>query len=120
VEATLLQRPRPLCIRAAVGIAPDYLESQILCAYVQLAMMPERANGTRSATLARFGALEVRLTECPAAEGLPDGVPPYWLEIYSSVTRSTIDSYGCFEFDEDELASAAELMEEARTSARSH
>jgi hypothetical protein len=120
MEAILLQRPKPLSIRATEGVAPDHLEHRILCAYVQLAMTPERADGTRSATLTRFGALEVRLTECAAAEGLPDGVPPFWLEIYSCATRSTIDSYGCFEFDEDELACAVELMEGARMSVRSH
>ena len=80
-------------IRAAVGNAPDHLESQILlCAYVELAMTPERADGSRTATLARFGALEVRLPECPSLDGSLAEVPPFWLEIYSYVTCSTVDA----------------------------
>jgi hypothetical protein len=65
MKALLSQRLKPVSIRSPEGVA-DHLEHQILCAYVRLAMTPERADGSRTATLARFGALEVRLTECPS------------------------------------------------------
>jgi hypothetical protein len=44
------------------------------------------------------------------------GLPRFWVEIYSLASGSTIDSYGCFEFDEDELAKAVEFIVEAKRS----
>jgi hypothetical protein len=41
-------------------------------------------------------------------------MPPFWLEIYSHTSNATIDSCGCFEFDEDELSAAVEIVAEAR------
>ncbi len=92
------------------GNLADRIEQQILRTYVQLAVTPERADGSRRATLARLGAVEVRLTECPHGEGDRPDAPPFWLEIYSHATCSTIDRCGCFEFDEAELATAADLI----------
>lgn len=61
-------------------------------------------------TLAQFGDVEVRLTEVQLAPG----IPPFWLEVYSTATRSTIDGCGCFEFDECELAMVVDLVLDAR------
>jgi hypothetical protein len=55
-----------------------------------------------------LGSLEVRLTEMPRMELA--GVPPFWLEICSPRTGSTLDSLGCFEFDEDELVAAVDFV----------
>jgi hypothetical protein len=89
----------------------DDVEQAIIRAYVRLAVAPDAARGSSTATVARFGVLEVRLTEAPQP-GRPD-LPPFWLEMYSHVNGSTIDSFGCFEFDEDELAAAVEFVCEA-------
>jgi hypothetical protein len=96
--------------RAADDLVADGIEQRILRTYVQLAITPERADGSRYAILARFGSLEVRLTECAQPAGTPPAVPPFWLEIYSHDTGSTVDSCGCFEFDETELATASDLI----------
>lgn len=104
------RRSRPLDRPHAGRLGPDHLEQQILRAYVRLAVTPERADGSRSATLARLGALEVRLTECPRTNGALPHVPPFWVEIYSHAAGSTVDSCGCFEFDEVELATATDLI----------
>lgn len=62
---------------------------------------PDEPSGSRTVTVAQLGGLKVRLTEAPLMER-PD-LPPFWLEIHSLATGSTLDSFGCFEFDEDEL-----------------
>jgi hypothetical protein len=110
-----LHHLQPLHRRAADRLAADEIEQRILRTYVQLVVTPERADGSRSATLARFGALEVRLTEYPkSAEPVP-AEPPFWLEIYSHDAGSTVDRWGCFEFDEAELAMATDVILQIRT-----
>jgi hypothetical protein len=91
----------------------DEVERRIVCAYVQLALMLDRSDQPQSVTIARFGAIEVRLTEMPRDGSAPE-TPPFWLEIHSYASRSTIDSCGCFEFDEDELATCVDLVRSAR------
>jgi hypothetical protein len=111
----MLLRDVSSCNTAAVPpICPDQIEQQIIRTYVQLALIPNQANGHRTATLAQFGAIEVRLTEIHQEEGTPLSMPPFWLEIYSHTRNATIDSCGCFEFDEDELSAAVEIVAEAR------
>jgi hypothetical protein len=89
----------------------DRIEQQIIRAYVQLALTDD-ADCSRTVTLARLSGLEVRLTEVPRTEQ-PD-LPPFWLEIHSLATGSTVDSFGCFEFDDDELEAAVEFVCEAK------
>ena len=86
----------------------DRIEEQVIRAYVQLIFAAE-ADGSRTVTLSRQDGLEVRLTEMP----LP-GTPTFWLEIHSLGTGAIIDSLGCFEFDEDELAAAVDFICEAQ------
>lgn len=87
----------------------DEIEQQIFRAYVQLMLAPRQHNSCRTITFARFGDIEVRMTEVRQATS----IPPLWLEVYSIATRSTIDGCGCFEFDERELAMAVDLVFDA-------
>jgi hypothetical protein len=84
----------------------DRIEQQIIRAYVRLAPSDD-ANCSRTVTLARLSGLEVRLTEAPWIEQ-PD-LPPFWQEIHSLTTGSTVDSIGCFEFGADELEAAVDF-----------
>jgi hypothetical protein len=99
--------------RASMGDATwsdacrDRVEEQIIRAYMRLALTDD-ADGSRTVTLARLSSLEVRLTEIPRTELA--GVPPFWLEICSPWTGSTLDSLGCFEFDEHELEVAVDFI----------
>jgi len=77
METSILHQLQPLHSRAAGHLAADVIEQRILRTYVQLAVTPERVDGSRRATLARFGALEVRLTECVQPTGTPPAVPPF-------------------------------------------
>jgi diguanylate cyclase (GGDEF)-like protein/PAS domain S-box-containing protein len=90
----------------------DEVERRIVCAYVQLALMLDRSDQPRSVTIARFGTIEVRLTEMPR-DGSPPETPPFWLEMHSYASGSTIDSCGCLEFDEDEPATCVALIRSA-------
>ncbi|WP_404295375.1 hypothetical protein ACD578_28085 (plasmid) [Microvirga sp. RSM25] len=101
----------------AMPLEPDQLERNILLAYVQLAAMPDQVNGTRTATLANFGSVEVRLTELTQPGYKSRCIPPFWLEVHSHATGTTLDSCGCFEFDESELTTAVGLICEARRKA---
>jgi hypothetical protein len=94
-------------------LCSDEIEQRIIRAYVQLMFAAEHTAGIRTTLVARFCSLEVRLSEFPDASIAQD-LPPFWLEIYSHATRSTVDSLGCFEFDEAELALAVELVLKAR------
>lgn len=103
-------RPKFRGYSRAVPLGPDYIEQQILQTYVQLALMPDHADGSRRAILARVGALEVRLTEMPQPENTLSDRPPFWLEVYCHATGTTVDRCSCFEFDEAELATAVDLV----------
>ena len=85
----------------------DRIEQQIIRAYVRLALTDD-ADGSRTVTLALLSGFEVRLTEMPRMELL--GLPPFWLEIHAFGPGSTLDSLGCFEFDEDELETAVDFI----------
>lgn len=91
----------------------DRIEEQIIRAYVRLALAPDQASGLRTITLAQFGALEIRLTEVPEQTDA-SRFPPFWIEIYSHASSRVVDSCGCFEFDEDELTAAVDLVVDAR------
>ena len=93
-------------------MSPDEIEQRVIRAYVQLACMPE-TDDARTVTVVRFGMLEARLTEIPEEQRLL-GTPWFWLELYSHAKLAVLDSYGCRELDEPELAQAVELIANAR------
>jgi hypothetical protein len=64
-------------------------------------------------TVARSGALEVRLTEILEEQRCP-GMPWLWLKLYSPARQRVIDSCGCTELDEFELAQVGKFKSAAR------
>jgi hypothetical protein len=105
-----MERARMMPMNDATPLDPgrDRIERKIVRAYVQLAILPDDADGSCTVTLERFGGLEFRLTETPR-KGLA-GMPPFWLELYSHGSGAVVDSLGCFEFDQDELEAAIEFV----------
>jgi hypothetical protein len=83
-----------------------------MLAYVQLATKPSDAAGSRSAIVSHAGDLTVRLTEV-LGQATSDR-PSLWLE--AAVGNSVVDTFGCFEFDGDELAAAVEFVCQLHTS----
>jgi len=88
-----------------------------MCAYVELAAAQEHTDRLRTVTLFRRGSLELRLTEM--AQDRITGLPSFWLELHSLASGATIDSFGCHEFNESELAAAVEFVLEAKPRMRS-
>lgn len=87
------------------------IEARIVSAYVQLAKERYDMNHSRTVTLVRLGSLEVSLTEM-LWDGMSD-LAPFSLELRSWVTGATIDSLGCYDFCEDELAAAVTFVQGA-------
>jgi hypothetical protein len=91
--------------------ARDRIEQLIIRAYVRLVTAADDRRA-RTVTFARLAGLEYRLTETFMPDA-PD-LPPFWLEIHSLTTGTTLDSFGCFEFDEDELNAAVDFVWEGQ------
>jgi hypothetical protein len=81
-----------------------------MLAYVQLATKPNGAAGSRSAIISQGGELTVRFTE--VVEQAKSDRPSLWLEAVAG--DLIVDSFGCFEHDGDELATAVEFVCRAR------
>ena len=87
----------------------NLIEQAIMIAYVQLALKPKDAAGARSAVILHAGDLTFRLTE--VLQPPQSDLPPLWLEALAG--DLIIDSFGCFEFDGDELPTAVEFVRQA-------
>jgi hypothetical protein len=85
----------------------DEIEQRIIRAYVQLACRPRENGQSRSLIVVCLPQLNVRLTE---ASPKIQGMPLFWLEVYSDSSLSVIDSCGFSDLDEDELATAVEMI----------
>jgi len=100
-----------------VGLDADEIEQRIIRAYVQLACRPFERGEPRGLTIVRLPHLNVRLTG--VSPEIP-GMPLFWLEVYSDTSQSVIDSCGCSDFDDDELATAVEMIISAEERAHDH
>jgi hypothetical protein len=83
-------------------------------AYASLAFMPEDDDRSRTTTLDRYGAYEVRLVELSQNAATEDRL--VWLELYCHVTKSSLDSCRCDDLDDAETAanhfvSSAKLLQ---------
>ena len=74
--------------------------SQLYKAYVGLAIAAANEDGSRTVSIRRFSALEVRLIEF-AARQQGDNVE-IWMELYDYDTQSSLDSCLCHDLDEAE------------------
>jgi hypothetical protein len=90
-------------------LCADEIEQRIIRAYVQLVYKAVDAGNSRSVVVMRLGSLEVRLTDLHPADITP-GVPPFWIEVFDWRHQASIDSVGSYEFDEDELAAAVDMI----------
>jgi len=83
----------------------------VTTAYLQLTRVPWDQNGSRSASLERWGNYEVRLVEIlPVAHGR---FPLLWVEIHDIAGQTSVDSFGC-----DDLEAAILAAERAIAQAR--
>jgi hypothetical protein len=84
---------------------------QFVAAYLALFLVRAGDDGTKVASLARFGAYEVRLIEF-IEQTLVD-TPVVWMELFAHDTRSSLDSVRCDDLDEA-VATAEEFVARAR------
>jgi hypothetical protein len=108
--------PRPL-LDTALRKTDDkkFTWGQFVAAYLSLFLVRPGADQSKTASLARFGAYEVRLIEF-TVEQSEDG-PMLWVELYAHDTRSSLDSFRCDDLDEavtgaDELVARARALHE--------
>ena len=87
----------------------DRIAQLLFRAYAKLVFTARNPAGPRTVIVAQFGSLEVRLNELADAFK-SQATPPLWVEIYSHANGSVTDSYGMFDFNEDELSQAVELI----------
>jgi hypothetical protein len=95
------------------AICHNRIEEEIIRAYVRLACTLDQPKGLRTQVVARFGALEIRMTEALLGE-VPPQAPRFRIEIYSHKSDAVLDRGDYFEFDEDELRAAVELIVSAQ------
>src|SRR4051812_27709196 len=86
-------------------------ERLLLRFYTGLPLLAEAADGSRTATLVRFGHFEVRLTEFPH-DRMP--IVPLWVELFDCEHQKLLDSRGFSEL-KDGFEVVRELVVEART-----
>src|SRR5258705_13925281 len=74
------------------------LELRILQLYIWTLNAKRFVDGCRTATVARYGAYEVRLVE-PLLDPRGDTIP-FWIELFDHKSANTIDSCGGHDFEE--------------------
>ena len=98
-------------------LCADEIEQRMIRAYVRLVFQPVDTDNSRSVVVMRLGTLEVHLTELHPDDVTP-GVPQFWIEVFDWPQQASIDSVGCYEFDEDELAAVVEMIVSAAQDTR--
>ena len=88
---------------------------KFVAAYLSLFLARPHADRTRVASLARFGAYEVRLIEFSLEERGDASL--LWVELFAHHTRCSLDSFECDDLDEavgraDELVARAHALHE--------
>jgi hypothetical protein len=91
-------------------LAGKALELRILQLYIWSINAKKLADSCRTATVARYGAFEVRLVE-PLFDAQGDTIP-FWIELFDHKNAVTIDSCGGHDFEET-AAGAAALISQA-------
>jgi hypothetical protein len=87
------------------------LEAQLIQAHLKLQLALLGEDNSRTATLVRRGAYEVRLVE-PSRASPPGGVL-FWIELFDHDRRMSLDSVGSYVL-EDAVIAAEHLIAQAK------
>jgi hypothetical protein len=98
------------CVDYAIvsDLCADEIEQCIIRTYVRIVFQAMGTDNSRRIVM-RLGPVQVHLTEMHPEDTTP-GMPPFWIEVFDGTGQHSIDSIGCHEFDEDELAAAVEMI----------
>jgi hypothetical protein len=88
------------------------LELRILQLYIWALSRNKGVDGVRTATVARYGAYEVRLVE-PMLDPQVDTIP-FWVELFDHKSAVTIDSCGGRDFEETAAGTAGLISQASR------
>jgi hypothetical protein len=78
---------------------------------MHLTFVPQRGDGAKAVSLARFGDYEVLLVELAQSSVTDDA--KLWIELYDHKLQHGLDSCGCTDIEEATIA-ARELISRAR------
>ena len=90
-------------------LCADEVEQCIVRAFLWLVFQAVHTGNSRPIVVMRLGPLEVHLSETHPKDAA-FGLPPFWIEVFDGTSRVSLDSIGCHEFDDDELAAAVEMI----------
>jgi hypothetical protein len=90
------------------NLCADEIEQRIIRAFVRLVFQAVDIDNSLPVVM-RLGPVQVHLSEIHPEDTTP-GVPPFWIEVFDGTGQDSIDSIGCHEFDDDELAAAVEMI----------
>jgi len=96
----------------------DEIEQRIVRAHMQLMFQADDADDPRSLVVMRLGAIEIRLTELRLSE-VGSTLPPLWIEVFDWMEETSIDSIGCYGFDDDEMPAAVAMIVNAARESQS-
>jgi hypothetical protein len=100
-----------------------FTETRLIRAYLNLFLAPRAEDGSKMVSLNRVGCYDVRLVEF--VDDLLADPFQLWIELYSHETESTLDSFGCDDFEaavrvaDEFIAQASRLHDEMLASQRS-
>jgi hypothetical protein len=94
---------------AVIMFPAKALELRILQLYIWSLDTRRFIDGSRTATVARYGAYEVRLVE-PLVDPQGDTIP-FWIELFDHKSAVTIDSCGGHDFEETAVGAAALILQ---------
>jgi hypothetical protein len=95
-------------------LCADAIEQGIIRAYVRLVFQAEDTDNSRLVVM-RLGPFDVHVSETRPKD-ISLGLPTFWIEVFDGTSQASIDSMGCHEFDEVELAAAVEMIVSAAAS----
>jgi hypothetical protein len=78
------------------------LLSRLSQAYIRLLLIPESTDGSRTVSLARYGAYEVRLVEFSHSPASDDS--SFWIRLHRRGIQCSLDSCWCDDLDDAETA----------------
>jgi CheY-like chemotaxis protein len=87
------------------------LEARLIQAHVKLQFTSENEDGSKTASLGRFGAFEVQLVEPPHSSSTNGFI--FWIDLIDHERHFSIDSGGTDDLEEA-LAAAEELLSQAQ------
>ncbi|MBM1173880.1 hypothetical protein [Microvirga arabica] len=90
-------------------VDPELIARKLIQAYARLGHTEPRPGCGGTETIAHCGAFDVHLSRSASDDQLAQE-PPFWIEIRAHASKSVVECYGCYDFQDDELARILEFI----------